>query len=231
MKTYKNYINLLILVATLLLFFLFPNVFYKSFNYIKFTFNSFLDRGFNYQKLKELKKENKKLKFELKQVKKFGASPSDNEYQKARVFSKYPFSNKKNITIDLGSKEGIKKGMPVLTKSKYLLGKVISVRERIANVKTIFSKNWKNSVGLGSPKTEAVLSGGTPPEIKLIPRDVKFPGNPKVFNLSSDYPLYQLMGKAENIQKSEESVLRKAYLKTPYSFSNIIEVFVITNFP
>ncbi len=90
------------------------------------------------------------------------------DYQRAKVYSNYPFSNKSEIVIDIGSLSGIKEGSAVTADGKNLIGKVKKVYNNISVVQTIFSPDFKIPVRIGLGEIDALYAGGLSPTLSLI---------------------------------------------------------------
>jgi len=149
----------------------------------------------------------------------------------ADVFSDYPFNNYASLTLDRGSEDGIKVGMPVLASDGVLLGEIKSVSRTQSEAETIFDPNWRSAAAFGPDRVKALLVGGPAPYLDLIPKDATTtPGDP-VFNLAKDFPLDLNLGKVLDFEPGGNGIWSKAKVEPPVRFENLEKVMVILNFP
>ncbi len=187
------------------------------------------------QALTELRLENQGLEQEVKDLKNklnFASQP----YLSAQVYSRYPFNNNQTLIIDVGSKDGVKVGWPVLAAEHYLLGKISRVKATTSEVMTIFSPDWKSGVRIGQAGLpvqagiEAVLIGGRPPRLDLIPADAKINLDDEVLNASPNLPLNLLVGRISEINSQPTASLQQAKIRTDYDPNQLNRVFIITDY-
>ncbi len=186
--------------------------------------------SFDYNKYNELVRENESLRFEMNNIKNEADSKSE-EGKFFEVFSRYPFNNKEILIINAGRKDGAKMNLPVLTKDGFLIGKIVSVNGRQSEVQTVFDPNWKTSVGIGDASNKAVMKGGQPPKLELIPKECQVKEGDFVFNISPDFPYKTLIGKVKNIKKVSNQIWDSGVMDIPYKLDQITEVKVFLNFP
>ena len=93
----------------------------------------------------------------------------------------------KSIIINKGTKAGISKGMPV-TKSNYLIGRVVEVNYMSSRVLLLTDLNSRIPVTLGQNDTQAILSGsGTPnPKLEYLPEGYEIMEEKNVFASGKD---------------------------------------------
>jgi rod shape-determining protein MreC len=186
--------------------------------------------------------QNKLLEYELEQLKKNDACKKDSVLffenegaryaaKKAKVFSKYPFNDRAILTLNIGSGDGIKEGMPVVTKENMLIGMVKKVHRTQSEVQTIFDPLWKSSVTISEGEIKAMLEGGSFPKLTLIPKDAVIQDGARVVNISPEFPYHVFLGSIKNITNNESDVWISGELDSLYEISEINEVNVITNFP
>jgi cell shape-determining protein MreC len=195
------------------------------------------------QALTELRLENQGLEQEIKDLKE-KLNISSQPYLTARVYSRYPFNDNQTLIIDVGSKDGVKVGWPVLAAENYLLGKIVKVKTTTSEVMTIFSPDWKSGVRIrqtdlpigqvGLPAQagiEAVLTGGRPPKLDLIPVDAKINLGDEVLNASPNLPLNLLVGRISEIINTQPTAsLQQAEIRTDYDPNQLDKVFIITDY-
>ncbi|KKW11838.1 MAG: hypothetical protein UY51_C0005G0079 [Candidatus Jorgensenbacteria bacterium GW2011_GWB1_49_9] len=190
----------------------------------------FSDPSFNYQAFQELKLENQSLEARLDGAMKTGSiSPDRYRYFSARVYSRYPFNDRSLVIIDAGAAEGLKAGLPVLAAKGVIFGKITKVTRTQSEVQTIFDPAWRESVRVGG--AEALLTGGTSPELTLIPKEAVLAAGDKVTNLSADFPIGFLVGELGLVQNEETATWLTAALDPPYDLSGLDRVIVVVDFP
>lgn len=224
------------LVLFLTLLFLFLVFFYRGgINGVLQEFRalnlSFWDRSFDYQRFRDLELENQGLLAKLGKLEE-GVIISDHfSYQVGQIYSRYPFNDRRFIVINIGDRDGIEPGMPVLVNENILLGKIKDVLRAQSVVETVFNPEWRSSVIIGSEAVKALLKGGTPPSLDLISRDANINSGDEVLNISPDFPLNLLIGTISEA----EPVLNEAWfvteLATLYRLENLNKVLVVTDFP
>ncbi len=198
--------------------------------------NNFRSR--DYEKLRELVLENEGLKAELQTLKEKIRQADNSSLIPARIYSSYPWNDRRLLVVDLGESNGILTGMPVLVKAGVLLGKVKEVRRKESVVQTIFDPAWRSSVIITTYSTprergevKALLQGGAVPTLTLIAKEAVIAPGDKVFNTSPEFPLGLFVGRVAEIEASPTDVFKKAQLSTLYEPEELDEVLVLTNFP
>jgi cell shape-determining protein MreC len=188
-----------------------------------------LSKDFNYQECRSLVRENEQLKFELS---KYVGGPEEETGGNltAEVFSRYPFNNKERLIVNLGGREGIEAGFPVLSHDGYLVGVVSAVRKNQSEVQTIFDPEWKSSVAAGNASTKAVMKGGNIPELELIPKESEIKEGDFVFNISPDFPYGKLIGKVRSMDEDPEKTWYTASVEVPYDIDEVTEVVILAGF-
>ncbi len=164
------------------------------------------------------------------------------DYQRAKVYSNYPFSNKSEIVIDIGSLSGIKEGSAVTADGKNLIGKVKKVYNNISVVQTIFSPDFKIPVRIGLREIDALYTGGLSPRLSLIASpmlDISEPrsaiANPEldiisiqvgeyVVSASKDFPYGLVLGKIREI--TAKGRFKEATLEPIYEIKDLRNVYV-----
>ncbi len=186
--------------------------------------------SFDYNKYNELVRENESLRFKINNLEKETVSELE-EGKIFKVFSRYPFNNKELLIINAGRDDGITMNLPVLTKDGFLVGKIVSVNGRQSEVQTVFDPSWKTSVGINSASNKAVMKGGQPPKLELIPKECQVKEGDFVFNISPDFPYKALIGEVKNIKEVNDQIWNSGVMNIPYNLDQITEVKVFVNFP
>jgi rod shape-determining protein MreC len=157
---------------------------------------------------------------------------TDKDYLKkftvAEVISIRPFVFPAELIIDKGVQDGLKEGMPVLSRDQFLIGRILSTRNSTSTVVTIFNVKSKISVVTESTGEVGILEGGNVPyvSLKYIPSDSVLKKGDKV--LTSGYSDFYLrgieVGEVVRIEKSADSLFLEVYVKPYGCFSGIYEV-------
>jgi len=215
----KKFIIFFLLLAILFFIFLFQKNIFFGLDKIRLS----------NQALTDLRLENQGLRQEVEDLKNklnFKSQP----YLTAQVYSRYPFNDNQTLIIDIGSKDGVKVGWPVLAAENYLLGKIIKVKADVSEVRTIFSPDWKNEVKIGQAGTEAVLVGGRQPILDLIPADAKINPGDEIISASPDLPFGLFVGEVSEIIPQSATSLQQAKLRTGYDPNKLTRVFIISDY-
>lgn len=180
--------------------------------------------------LQALQKENQALRFEV-ESKKVGVTADRYIYQRAEVYSRYPFNERSNIIVNVGYADGVSSSMPVFLEKGILLGAVRDVRRTQSEVETIFSPTWKGSVSIGEHRVKALLEGGDPPRLRLIPNDAVVKDGDIVENGAPGFPLHATLGTLADLKTSEHTLWAEGTLQVSYTLEEATSVLVLTNFP
>ncbi|MBI4034090.1 MAG: hypothetical protein HY378_00895 [Candidatus Brennerbacteria bacterium] len=188
-----------------------------------------LVRSLDYEKLDALQLENLALKTELEALRE-GEEIIGDSHLTAKIYSRYPWNDRRLIIVNLGKEDGVRSGMPVVARERVLLGKVKTVFVRQSVVETIFDPAWRSSVVI-EPGTKALLEGGPRPTLTLISKESAVASGARVFNTSPEFPLGLLLGEVREAELAPDGVWLRAPLETLYVPENLSEVLIITNFP
>lgn len=188
-----------------------------------------LIHSLDYEKLEALQLENLVLKTELEALEGKSETISDS-YAAAKIYSRYPFNDRRLVTINLGEEDGVREGMPVLAREGVLLGKVSEVFGRQSVVETIFDPGWRSSVVVGEV-TKALLEGGVTPILTLISKESAVSPGDRVLNTSPEFPLELLLGEIKEVTPALNDVWLTAKINTFYNLDDLTEVLVVINFP
>ncbi len=195
-------------------------------------------RSFQYEELEALELENLVLRAEVEELREKSDAVGDS-YVEAKVYSRYPFNDRRSVVVNLGGKDGIRKGMPVLAREGVLLGKVKSVFGRQSLVETIFDPAWRSSAIIGGPGgsgessvgVKALVEGGINPSLTLISKEsIIVPGD-RVWNISPEFPFGLLLGELSKVKPTSDDIWLAAELHTLYDFEDLTKVLIVTNFP
>ncbi len=151
--------------------------------------------------------------------------------KEVKVFSLYPFNDYASISINAGSADGLKEGMPVLAAPEVLLGKIKTVSRTKSEVETIFDPSWKSTVSVGAGRVKAVLVGGATPYVDLLPKNASTTAGDAVLNLAPEFPMDLLLGNASDFREGSNALWLRATVDPLFKFEDIDRVLVVTNFP
>ena len=198
-----------------------------------FLFSSFIIPKFfrisstTNQRISELYLENQSLKSRIAE----NLPEFKGEFKLAKVYSSYPFNDKNEIAVNLGSVDGIKESMPVVLGPDVLLGEVKKVFEHYSLVRTIFDPEWRLAVRIGENKINALLEGAAEPSLTTIDKNKVIKEDDFIYAVAKGFPYGALIGKVQSISSSPSAIFQEASLALPYNFNNeIIEVKILTGY-
>lgn len=140
--------------------------------------------------------------------------------------------DQKQIVLGKGSEDGIKKGMPVITSQKVVVGSVTRVGQDVSRVRLVTHPETRFSAQLKDRKIKSEIKGQGTSELKLdfIPQEQQVkPGQVVVTSaLGGDFPPGLLVGKIKQVEQKNVKPYQVADVE-PYSeFNNFL--FVITDY-
>lgn len=177
--------------------------------------------------LRELKKENETLSQAL-------GMGLEKEFQLklSYIISKDVFED--SILIDNGSGDGIKKGMPVITKEKTLVGRIGEVYEDFSEVILITNKKSSFDAQISEKDVSGVAkgTGNLGISLELIPKEKEVLAGEFVIStvLGHIFPKDLLVGEIEEVKKSDLEPYQSAKIKPAFDLNGIDSLFIITNF-
>lgn len=182
------------------------------------------------RELENIKTENETLKEYMKLTKKFNQYKTIPGYVTNRDISNYS----KTIVISVGSKDGIKENMTVIS-DKGLVGHIISVDDNTSKVQTIVDSGSSVS-SLMSTTGDSIVCKGTlessstlkamyiPLETTIIQGD-----SIETSGIGGIYPKGVHIGTVEKVVNTNNNIDRYAIVKTAVDFEKLETVLVITN--
>ncbi len=163
----------------------------------------------------------------------FAKERPENSYNAGTVIGRDPIPFLRYVQIDIGSDDGLLRGMPVVTQQG-LVGRVDAVTAGAARVQLITDANSAVNVRLPATQTDVMLVGTVTGELNLdmIPQDVVVkPGDLVLTSgLGGSYPADIVVGQVISVRKRETDLFQTATVQPSANLANLRAVLVITNF-
>ncbi len=199
---------------------------------------SAFDPNFTYANFKTLQTENAGLAAEVASLEGLKAATGtpiwgggQYAFVPAQVYSAYPFNDSATITINAGTGEGLKAGMPVVAAGGAFVGEVRKVARTQSEVQTIFDPAWRTAVAVGNARTKALLLGGLAPSLDLIPKDASVAVGDDIWNVAPNLPMNLPIGQVTALTETAAGIWTEAQIALPWHPGDLDRVYVITNFP
>jgi rod shape-determining protein MreC len=138
-----------------------------------------------------------------------------------------------SLIISLGSNDGLKKGMPVITSSKELIGKVYNVLPDFAHVQLITNKEVSFGAKVeGKDDSLGILKNDDGLSLEMIEREVDLEKGDKIITHPEDgiYPEGILIGEIREVVKDDASAFQSVLVNPAFNPKDIAYLFVITDF-
>jgi len=235
---------ILILLIIFNSFFDFKNFFYSLGENTNITLwqksaEKYLSQKNQEEENKELIKENQRLTALLSQLEEV---KSENEFLKdslglkdydnngliiGRIVTKDYLAD--SILINVGSKEGVKEGFPVVISNNILLGKITDVYSNYSRVLLLTSKDNLTDVNVNNTVALARGLGGNKIGLEMFPRENELNEDYLITTspLGGNYPAGLLIGKVENIQNIDSEPFQKSDISLAYDIYLEDRVFVL----
>jgi rod shape-determining protein MreC len=163
----------------------------------------------------------------------FAQANSENKYKAAAVIGRDPSPFLQYVIINVGSNNGIQRGMPVVT-NQGLVGRVDAVIADAARVQLITDPASRVNVRLQNAQTDASLLGSVTGDVTLdlIPQDVNLePGDLVLTSgLGGGYPPDLIVGQVVNVRTRDFDLFQQATIQPVVDFNRLQIVLVIINF-
>ncbi len=163
----------------------------------------------------------------------FARANPENTYKAATVIGQDPSPFLRYVIINIGSNDGIRPGMPVVTE-KGLAGRIDAVIAEAARVQLITDSASVINVRLQNAATNAILRGSLSGELTLdmISQDVGVSTGDLVVTsgLGGGYPPHLLIGQVTSVRKLDYELFQQATVQPLVDFEHLQYVLVITNF-
>jgi len=151
----------------------------------------------------------------------------------AHVLSKAP--NKDYLLVDIGAKEGIKKGLPVITSDKILIGRVEEVFDDFSKITLHTAKDFSFDTEIQGKNILSLSrgEGNLKSILDYIPKDKDVLVNDLVItsNLGGKFPEGLIVGKVKSVEFFPTQTYQNIEVEPLFSFENLDYVFIIKNFP
>lgn len=147
----------------------------------------------------------------------------------APVFATSPFSGHFRVEVGVGDIHDVRLLNPVTVMyngEQFIFGKVERVSQYTSLVQTIFDSKWRGAVRIGDQGISALLEGGMPPRVVLIPRGKGIKTGDAVYASSADMPHGIVIGFIGHITENRETLSEEARLEIPYRVRDITTVFI-----
>ncbi|MBV6395098.1 MAG: hypothetical protein HFACDABA_00669 [Anaerolineales bacterium] len=154
-------------------------------------------------------------------------------YIAASVIGRDPSPFLHYIIVNIGSNDGIQRGMPVIN-AQGLVGRVDAVIADAARIQLITDPASSVNVRLQNTNLQAVLSGSVTGDLSLdlIPQDalIEEGGVVLTSGLGGGYPPDLIIGQIINIRKREADLFQQVFVQQVVDFTRLEIVLIITNF-
>ena len=156
------------------------------------------------------------------------------KYQPAAVIGRDPSPYLRYITINAGSREGLKPGMPVVTAGSTLIGRVADVGFRSAKVQLLNDLSSAVNVRLQTTDVTGLAQGQQdgsllvqylPLNTEVITNDIALTSG-----LGGNLPRNLVVGQVTGVDKKDFEVAQSAQLRPAADYDRLDVVLVITNF-
>jgi rod shape-determining protein MreC len=152
-------------------------------------------------------------------------------FKAGRMISKERDQTPVSVTIDLGSKDGMRLNMPVVT-PEGLVGKIFKVFPQTSLVQLLLDRNFNVSARIQGNRVYGIVGWDERNGLELtsVPRTstVKLGDAVVTSDSSALFPPGLRIGLVREISEDEKSLFKTILLKPDVDFSRLEEVFVIT---
>jgi len=163
----------------------------------------------------------------------FARANPEYRYQAATVVAADPSPFLQYVIINIGSDDGIRRGMPVVTQQG-LVGRISGVTAGAARVQLITDPNSSINVRIEPSGALAMIVGQITGDISLemIPQEADVNAGDLVLTsgLGGGFPANIIVGQVSGVRKRDLDLFQRASVQPVVDFSKISIVLVITNF-
>jgi len=222
--------------------FILKTKYFNSSNYLSGTVFYYQSSFFNYFKLEErninLERENKRLSEKI--IRSYSSKTEDvdstlnlnYDYVKAEILNNSLRKSKNYITINKGSKDGIKEGMGVISSSG-IVGRVKYVSKNFATVISVLNTSFYVSSILQKSSTLSSVNwdGNDPKILKLlyVPKHIDIRRGDEIISSSFDsiFPKGISIGKIKEIREDINSNFYDIDILSTQDFFNLSSVYIV----
>jgi rod shape-determining protein MreC len=180
-------------------------------------------------RLKELEEENERLRRLLR----FTRTNLSYDYRAAEIVGRDPSNILRFLIINIGSEQGIEKGMPVVTE-RGLVGRIQSVGPNWAKVLLITDPSSSVSALVQSSRATGIVEGkmGGGLTMKYIPQGERIGIGDIVLTsgLGGNLPKGIIIGQVTSVHQSDIEMFQRAQIRPTVDFNKLEIVLVIINF-
>jgi rod shape-determining protein MreC len=170
----------------------------------------------------------------LRQLLNFTQENPQYKYQTAAVIGRDPSPYLRYITINAGSREGLRPGMPVVTAGSTLIGRVSEVGLRSSKVQLLNDLSSAVNVRLQTSNANGLAVGQQDGSllIQYLPLAAKIADNDIALTsgLGGNLPRNLVVGQVTGVLKKDFDVSQSAQLRPAADYERLDVVLVITNF-
>ena len=170
----------------------------------------------------------------LRQLLNFTQENPAYKYQTAAVIGRDPSPYLRYITINAGSREGLKAGMPVVTAGSTLVGRVVDVGLRSSKVQLLNDLSSAVNVRLQTSNVTGLATGQQDGSllVQYLPMDTKVFDNDIALTsgLGGNLPRNLVVGQVVGVDKKDFDVSQSAKLRAAADYDRLEVVLVITSF-
>jgi rod shape-determining protein MreC len=163
----------------------------------------------------------------------FEQANPENRYQGAAVIGRDPSPFLHYVIVNVGSNDGIRRGMPVVT-DQGLVGRIDAVIADASRVQLITDPASTVNVRLQNAEVDASLNGSITGDLNLsmIPQDSPLESGDLVLTsgLGGGYPPNLIVGQVGNVRTNDVDLFQQANVQPVVDFNQLQIVLIITNF-
>jgi len=132
------------------------------------------------------------------------------------------------LLIDKGTRDGISKGMPLITEQKVLVGRISEVYEKFSKVQLLSNKENSFDADFGLVKG----AGNFKLFFELIPKEIELSEGDLIFTsaLGGIFPKGLLVGQVKKVIKNDVEPFQQAEIEPAFNISEAEIIFVILDF-
>ena len=138
------------------------------------------------------------------------------------------------ITINKGTADGLAEGMPVITESNVLLGKISEVYKKSSKVMLISNKKSSLEAKIQNKEIQGVLEGegNLSMSLRILPQEKEITGGDLAIttSLGGIFPENLLIGKVEKLERNDIRPVQTATILPLFEIGRLSNIFVILNF-